>query len=225
MDTIQKNNAAELPDEELIGLILADEPRLYEIVMRRYNSMLYRIGMSIVNNETEVEDIMQVTYIKAYENLRSFERRSSFSTWLTRILINESLYQLKKSKRNMMSTDMNSEASEHGRPGNTATNTPVHTLLNKELGRVLEQALVQLPEKYRLVFVLREMENRSIAETGDTLNISETNVKVRLNRAKTMLRDTLGSYYKNDSVFHFHLTRCDRIVNNVFRHLGIVTTD
>jgi len=72
-----------------------------------------------------------------------------------------------------------------------------------------------------MVFVLREMENRSIDETGDILNITEANVKVRLNRAKIMLRDNLGSYYKNDGVYHFHLMRCDRIVNNVFAKLGL----
>jgi len=102
-------------------------------------------------------------------------------------------------------------------------NNPAKALLNKELSNVLEHALVQLPEKYRLVFVLREMECLSVAETVDTLHISETNVKVRLNRAKAMLRDTLGSYYKNDGIYHFHLTRCDRMVSKVLKHLGIVT--
>lgn len=221
MDTgQQKHMPDQLTDEEIIIKILAGESRLYEVLMRRYNAMLYRVGMSVVNNDTEVEDIMQVTYIKAYEGLSNFESRSSFSTWITRILINESLYQLKKSKRNMSMNANNEGDEQHMNLGSNAA-SPVHALLNKELSSVLEQALVQLPEKYRLVFVLREMESRSIAETVDTLNISEANVKVRLNRAKSMLRDTLGSYYKNDSVFHFHLTRCDRIVNNVMKHLGI----
>lgn len=97
MDTgQQKHMPDQLTDEEIISKIRAGESRLYEVLMRRYNAMLYRVGMSVVNNDTEVEDIMQVTYIKAYEGLSNFESRSSFSTWITRILINESLYQLKK---------------------------------------------------------------------------------------------------------------------------------
>lgn len=206
-----------LSDDEVVRRILAGEPRLYEQIMRRYNAMLYRVGMSLVNNDVEVEDLMQVTYIKAYEKLSSFEFRSAFSTWLTKILINECLGHLKKSKRNM-----NMPIEPGGQEAHLSnSNTPVNTLLNKELSKMLEAALVQLPEKYRLVFVLREMENRSIAETGDTLNLTEANVKVRLNRAKTMLRDTLSSYYKNDAIYSFHLSRCDRIVNKVLTHLGI----
>ena len=104
---------------------------------------------------------------------------------------------------------------------NSSANSPVHALLNKELSKILEDALIQLPEKYRMVFVLREMENMSIDETVDILNITEANVKVRLNRAKTMLKDTLGGYYKNEGVYHFHLIRCNRIVNNVFVKLGL----
>src|SRR5580704_9894806 len=105
---LQESKKDQLSDEEIIRRTLAGEPRLYELIMRRYNAMLYRVGMSIVNNDVEVEDIMQVTYIKAYEKLSTFEHRSSFSTWLTKILINESLYQLKKSKRHI-SMEANNE--------------------------------------------------------------------------------------------------------------------
>ncbi len=220
MDTTQEINAGQMiSDEEAIRRVLAGEGRLYEVIMRRYNARLYRIGMSIVNNETEVEDIMQVAYIKAYEHLHTFNHKSAFGTWLTRILINESLLHLKKSKRytamesdnrtNQVVTAVSSES------------TPAKALLNKELGRILEDALIQIPEKYRMVFVMREIENMSVAETVDSLNISEANVKVRLNRAKTMLRDTLSDYYKSDGIYEFHLTRCDRIVNKVFARLGI----
>jgi RNA polymerase sigma factor (sigma-70 family) len=208
-----------ISDEEVISRVLAGEQRLYEVIMRRYNARLYRVGMSIVNNDTEVEDIMQVAYIKAYEHLHTFNNKAAFGTWLTRIFINESLLHLKKSKR-YTSMEANNDANPVERHHNTE-NTPVNTLLNKELSKILEDALVRIPEKYRVVFVLREMENMSVAETVDSLNITEANVKVRLNRAKTMLRDTLGDYYKNDGVYHFHLTRCDRIVNRVFERLGI----
>jgi RNA polymerase sigma factor (sigma-70 family) len=215
MEVTVKSEKDQLSDEEVVGRIMAGEQRLYEVIMRRYNARLYRIGMSIVNNDTEVEDLMQVAYIKAYENLHKFEGRSGFGTWLTRILINECLYQVKKNKR-YMKVELNSEAPLHGNE-----HGPANKLLNKELAGMLEDALVQIPEKYRMVFVMREMENMSTAETMDTLNLSEANVKVRLNRAKAMLRDSLSGYYKDDAIYSFHLTRCDRIVNSVLSRLGI----
>jgi RNA polymerase sigma-70 factor (ECF subfamily) len=98
--------------------------------------------------------------------------------------------------------------------------TPARTLINKELATALENAITDLPEKYRLVFVLREVEDLSVKETAEVLMLEESNIKVRLNRAKTMLRQNLSGYVK-ESVYSFHLTRCDRIVGHVFNKLQI----
>ena len=87
--------------------------------------------------------------------------------------------------------------------------------MNKELKSIFEKALAQLPEKYRLVFIMREVENMSISETMESLNITEANVKVRLNRAKEMLREQLSAHYKTTELYGFHLTRCDKVVKNV----------
>ncbi len=206
----------QLNDEEIISGILAGKKQLFELLIRKYNSRLFRVGMSIINDDMEAEDIMQVAYIKAYEKLSTFRHESSFSTWITRILINESLARLKKRKQYVHMAEDNHSQSDTG-----ANQNPAHKLLNKELSNALENAMLQLPEKYRLVFVLREVEDMSVAETVATLGITEANVKVRLNRAKSMLRDSLSSYYKNDGVFHFHLSRCNRIVANVMSTLGI----
>src|SRR4051794_20570300 len=109
----------QMPDAEVITRVLAGEHRLYELIMRRYNARLYRVCMSIVNNDSQVEDIMQVAYIKAYENLHTFKGQSGFGTWLTRILINESLYQLKKQKRFVsMDTERDMEYEEKPNNGN-----------------------------------------------------------------------------------------------------------
>lgn len=213
---IQDQLTEQVTDEEIVQKILAGEPRLYEHIIRRYNPRLFRTGMGIVKNDVDVEELMQIAYIKAYENLRQFEGKSRFGTWLTRIMINECLGYLAKSKKRER-MEQHNERYFAGK----AVENPAGKLMNKELSRLLENALEQLPEKYRLVFVLREMEDLSIAETTDILQITEANVKVRLNRAKAMLRDSLGSYYKNDNIYHFHLTRCDRIVNKVLTHLGI----
>jgi RNA polymerase sigma-70 factor (ECF subfamily) len=203
-----------IPDEELITRILSGEKRLFELLIRKYNQRLYRIGMSILGNEAEAEDAMQTAYINAYEHLPGFEQRSSFGTWLTRIMLNQCYEQKRKSKRILTHI----EQSENF----VSMNTAVNELANKELSNVLHQALAKLPEKYRLVFVLREIEELSVRETSTTLNIEASNVKVRLNRAKTMLRENLNSYMK-DYVYSFHLRKCDRVVNGVMNRLGITT--
>ncbi|MBS1687621.1 MAG: RNA polymerase sigma factor [Bacteroidetes bacterium] len=205
--------AEQTPDTELIKRILAGEKRLFEQIIRRYNQRLFRIGMAVLNDDMEAEDAMQTAYINAYEHLKNFENRSSFETWLIRIMLNECLAQKRKKQR------FGTEA--EGAAENIKTMTsPDKILMNKELSGVLEQAIAQLPEKYRMVFVLREIEQMSVKATGEALSIEEPNVKVRLNRAKTMLRESLNGYIA-DNVYSFHLSRCDRIVANVFAHLQL----
>jgi RNA polymerase sigma-70 factor (ECF subfamily) len=202
-----------IPDIVLVKKILCGEKKLFELIIRRYNQRLFRIGLSILNHEEEAEDAMQTTYIKAYEHLEKFENRSSFGTWLTRIMINECLAQ--KMKKQRLNSEMQKLAEN-----NMIMTTPVQVLMNKELSHALENAISQLPEKYRLVFILREIEGMSVHETGEALEIEEANVKVRLNRAKTMLQGNLNEYMK-DHVYAFHLSRCDRMVKNVLTTLRI----
>ena len=201
-----------LNDDEIIARILHGEKDLYSIIIRRYNQRLYRVGMSMINDDAEVEDAMQVAYINAYENLGKFAFRSSFPTWLTRIFINEWLLRLRKRKK---SISMNDENIENVMKQDKGPQTPVTATLNSELRSILNDAIRQLPETYRSVFVMREIENMNIAETKECLNISEANVKVRLNRAKAMLRDILSAQYSKDDILHFHLNRCDRMVEKV----------
>lgn len=208
----QQEITAQLPDEEIISRILTGEKKLFELLIRRYNQRLYRIGMSVLNDSTEVEDAMQAAYISAYEHLDKFERRAAFITWLTRIMLNQCFEQNRKQQL--------SRNSELQPDNSTYMHTPANILVNKELNSVLEQAIAKLPEKYRLVFMLREIEELSVKETSEALNIEEPNVKVRLNRAKTMLRENLNGYMK-DNVYSFHLNRCDKIVSHVMTRLGL----
>jgi len=205
-----------LNDDEIIARILRGEKDLYSIIVRRYNQRLYRVGMSIINDDAEVEDAMQVAYINAYENLGKFAFRSSFPTWLTRILINECLLRLRKRKKTI---SMNDENAENVMDQNKDPQTPVSVTVNAELRSILNDAIGRLPEIYRTVFVMREIENMNIAETKECLNISEVNVKVRLNRAKAILRDILSAQYSKDDILHFHLSRCDRMVDTVMRSI------
>jgi RNA polymerase sigma factor (sigma-70 family) len=211
-------DANALPDNEIITRILKGEKDFYALILRKYNQRLYRVAMSILNDESEAEDAMQVAYINAYDNLGKFAFKSAFSTWLTRILINECLLRLKKRTR---SVSMDSEMinNEFYKFDTTNVQTPFMKTINNELKQALEVAIRQLPEKYRTVFVMREVEGMNVAETKDCLQISEVNVKVRLNRAKSLLRDSLSVYYKNEDILHFHLTRCDKMVGLVMEQI------
>lgn len=200
----------QVTDQELVARVLAGEKGLFETIIRRYNQRLYRIGMSVLNSDTDAEDAMQNAYIKAYEHLAGFEHRAAFGTWLTRIMLNQ-CYEQKRKNRHIAAPLPSTDNFMH-------MDTPANDLVNKELGNVLERAVAQLPEKYRLVFVLREIEDLSVRDTSETLDIEESNVKVRLNRAKVMLRKSLAGYVK-DHVYGFHLSRCNRIVNNVMGKL------
>lgn len=203
-----------ISDHEIISRVLGGEKELYAVIVRRYNQRLYRIGMSVINDDMEVEDIMQVAYIKAYENLRKFSFRSTFSTWLTRILINESLL---RRKRRKMSTMLDGIIMNNHLYGSIDIeyHTPAVKVMNSELKYILEKAISNLPEKYRTVFIMREIENMNVAETKECLAISEVNVKVRLNRAKAILRNSLATLYRKEDLYHFHLSRCNRITETV----------
>jgi RNA polymerase sigma factor (sigma-70 family) len=205
-------------DNDIIGRILKGEKNLYSIVVRRYNQRLYKVGMSILNDDAEVEDAMQVAYIKAYENLGKFAFNAAFSTWLTKILINECLLRLKQRKKSILVSDpaMQNEVSQHS---SIETQTPVMKILNVELKAALEKAILNLPEKYRTVFIMREIENMNVAETKECLDITEANVKVRLNRAKSLLKNSLSEYYRSEDMLSFHLTRCDKMVGLVMKQI------
>ena len=159
----------EILESELVERIAKGEKDLFEIIIRRYNQRLYRIGMSILNDDQEAEDAMQTAYISAYENLSKFEGRSTFGTWLTRIMLNQCYSQLRKKRNPALDVDL--------LDGITSMKTPVNILMNKELNQALEDAVSLLPEKYRLVFVLREIEGLSVHETADSLNLEDSNVR------------------------------------------------
>lgn len=207
-------------DNLIIDRILSGEKNLYEVLMRKYNQRLYRISRTYMTDEEDINDIMQEAYIKAYEQLVHFEKRSQFSTWLIRILINEALARIKRKNRFIYPMNDNDNYFDNN-PGysNNATPDPERQSVNEELNRILEKAVDALPIKYRTVFIMREIEGMNVAETGKCLNLSESNVKVRLNRAKEFLRKELSKSYKNEEVFSFHLNKCDRIVSYVLNRI------
>src|SRR5438445_1163725 len=162
-----------LSDEEVIRLFFFKQKTAYEIIMRRYNQRLYRAVRSILRDEDEVEDVMQDAYVRAYRHLADFAGRSQFSTWLTRIAIHEALSRTRRGKR-MQQFD---EESPNGGVDMIAANSmdPERHTSNGELSRVLEDAILAMPEHLRTVLMLRDVEELSTSETAAALNISEEN--------------------------------------------------
>jgi len=230
MDSMNGKSAArkipppDMKDEEIITSVLAGRTDDYEMLIRRYNERLYRVGISILKNDEETEDAMQETLVKAYLHLKTFKRTSQFSTWLTRIMINESLARLKQRKRLSLysETDSDNEAEKMINLAATSQEeSPEGKLLQKELHGVLEHAISQLPQRYQTIFMLREVEELSVRETAACLQISAENVKVRLHRAKELIKQNLSSVSQEMELFPFHQSRCDRIVSEVYRRCAL----
>lgn len=211
-----------LADEEVVARVLAGETPLYEIVMRRYNQRLYRVARAILGSDAEAEDVVQDAYVRAYTNLRQFEGRAKFSTWLTKIAVYEALSRRKRADR-LTPLDEEKRPSEDTMPPNRLSPaSPERAAYSGEVQSLLENAIEALPEDYRTVFMLREVEELNTADTAESLGLSEENVKVRLHRARTMLREELflragaGSY----AAFQFPAPRCNRVVAAVFARIA-----
>jgi len=211
---------SELRDEEVVARVLAGETALFEILMRRYNQRLYRVARVILRDDGEAEDVMQDAYVRAYEHLNQFAGRAAFSTWLTRIAIHEALAR-KRRRGRMEELD--------ALPGNgdvmsilkSSAPTPENGAAQAEMRRILEEAIERLPENYRTVVVLREVEEMSVAETADSLGVTDAVVKTRLHRAHAMLRKELYSRARGGAaeIYPFHAVRCDRVVKAVFERI------
>jgi len=209
-----------LSDEEVVSRVLRGEKGLFELIIRRHNERLFRISRSYVRDDDEAEDIMQEAYVKAYEQLPRFEGRSQFATWLIRILINEALARVRRRQRMVPEAGsvFEDKSLEESLQAHEREN-PDEQVMTMELRNALEKAIDDLPDHYRQVYVMREVEHLSVAETASCLGITETNVKVRVNRAKEMLRRNLEGIYGDTEVYGFHLDRCNRIVRRVLERV------
>ncbi len=203
-----------ISDDEVIGRVLAGEAELFELIMRRHNQRLYRVVRSILGNDSEVEQVMQDAYVSAYIHLGQFAGRSKFATWLTKIAVHEALA-LKRRQKRFVDIDSLEEA-DKGQRNMFASRerTAEQLLLDAEIRSILEYSVEALPEAYRSVLVLRDVEGLDTAETAECLGISAESVKTRLHRARARIRKEL--YARSGAVlseaFGFHLSRCDRIV-------------
>jgi len=208
-----------ISDSEVVKRILSGEKELYEILLRRNNQTLYRVIRSYLKEPEEVEDVMQNTYLKAYEKLFQFKHTAKFSTWLIRIGINEALARL-KSKGKFFKLHASHNDAIHDNlleiPDSHQIN-PEKKVIQQEAKQMLETAIDKLDIKYKNVYILREIEGMSIAEVSDCLKLSSSNVKVRLHRAKAKIKENLYESTSKKELFEFGLSKCDNLVEKVMK--------
>jgi RNA polymerase sigma-70 factor, ECF subfamily len=212
---------SELQDEEVVARVLAGETALFEILMRRYNQRVYRVSRAILRDDGEAEDVMQDAYVRAYEHLGQFAGRAAFSTWLTRIAIHEALAR-KRRRGRMEELDALPANGDSMSILKSSAPTPEAGTAQSEARQLLEDAIEHLPENYRTVVVLREVEEMSVAETAQSLGVTDAVVKTRLHRAHAMLRKELYARAKGRTadLYQFHAVRCDRVVKAVFERIN-----
>lgn len=220
-EVVAVNPVAALSDEQVVERVLAGETALYEVVMRRYNTRLYRVARAILKNDTEAEDVMQDAYVRPFQHLQQFAGRARFSTWLTRIAVHEALARARKGKRFEEWDDMSESRQDRIGAAQTQVN-PESQTASREMKGILEEAVESLPVQYRSVVMMRDVEEMSVAETAECLSITRDNVKIRLHRAHGLLRKQLYAKARISAreAFPFHAVRCDRVVAAVFLRIA-----
>jgi RNA polymerase sigma-70 factor (ECF subfamily) len=199
------------PDDAVVARVLAGDVQAFETLMRRYNQRLFRAARAVLRDEAEAEDVVQDAWVRAYTHLRQFAGRASFATWVTRIAVHEAIARGRRRKQ---------QVPLHEEP--TTTRTPDDDLGAREMVAAMEAATDALPAAYRTVFVLRDLEGLSVAETAHCLDVPEATVKTRLHRARALMRARLDAALdvSHHGVFAFAGHRCDRIVAAVMVRIG-----
>jgi RNA polymerase sigma factor (sigma-70 family) len=217
--TVLLPDSSKLDDSVIVGRIINGEKELFEIILRRYNQKLYRVIRSFLRDSEDIQDAMQDTYLKAFDKLYQFQGDSAFSTWLIRIGINEALQRIKKSK--VLHFEESNESMDKKivqLPAGKQMN-PEQSVIMQETKKLLENAIDELPEKYRTIYVMREIEGMNNTEIALCLGITEGNVKVIHHRSKLLMKDVLLKLSSVAEIFEFGNARCDGMVNCVMSRI------
>jgi RNA polymerase sigma-70 factor (ECF subfamily) len=209
-----------LTDEEVVEQVLHGQTALFEILMRRHNERIYRAARAVVGDDAEAEDVMQQAYVNAYTHLRQFDGRAAFATWLTRIAVNEGI--VRRRRRALHESIDVDTVCQHAVVPMRSIPSPENQAFAGELRSLIEAAVETLPDGAREVFMLRQVEGLSTAETAACLGVSEDAVKTRFSRARALLRRDLAE--RVGSVVHHSFTfprpRCDRVVAAVLSRVA-----
>jgi RNA polymerase sigma-70 factor (ECF subfamily) len=210
----------EFSDAETIQQVLDGNTAMFELLMRRYNERVYRAARSIVRDEHEAEDVMQQAYVNAFTHLRQFNGSAQFSTWLTKIAVNEALARVRRRGRYEPFDDDLSNVEPF--MSSSSADSPERLALAGELRGLLEWAIDALPDGMREVFVLREVEGLRTSEVAECLGVSDDVVKTRLSRGRAILRRLLMQRTGATAAeaFRFYRPRCDRVVAQVLARIG-----
>jgi RNA polymerase sigma-70 factor, ECF subfamily len=216
--TTLERKSAELSDDEVVRRVVEGEVGLFEVLMRRHNQRVYRVARSVLADDALAEDLAQEAWVRVYQHLAQFAGEARFSTWLTKIVLHEAWARSRKAGRFQPITDEMTDSSEALM---SAVPNPEAQAFGMEMRQYLESAMDALPETYRVVLVLRDVEELSTAETADALRVTENAVKIRLHRARAMVRRDLTSRVGPAvrDAFPFLGKRCDRMVRDVLARL------
>lgn len=216
---------APIPDDErsmAADIARGDRPA-FECLMRRYNSRLYRLARATLRDRTEAEDALQDAYIRAYQSIGQFRGEASLATWLSRLVLNECLARLRRDarRRNVIAIVSPNTPIESPPMFEREIESPDKALGRAQMRALLERKVDELPENFRLVFVLRSVQELSVDETADSLGIPEETVRSRHFRAKSMLRESLARELNlaERDLFEFGGTHCNQVVANVLARL------
>jgi RNA polymerase sigma-70 factor (ECF subfamily) len=221
--TLQTHDYAALPEAELVAQAKAGRGEAFAALMQRGNQRLFRIARAVVRDEGEAEDVLQEAYVRAFASLAEFRGEASVFTWLTRIVLNEAHGRLRKRRPTVELSALEFAQVEPGRvllfPG---ADDPERDAARAEVRRLLERAVDDLPENFRVVFVMRDVEGLSIEETSAALGVKPETVKTRLHRARRQLRERLDAELASSltGAFPFLGARCERITTAVLARLG-----
>jgi len=226
-DTALKTAPAASSDSDIAQRITAGDQSAFQLLMRRHNRPLFRAARSIVKDDAEAEDVLQDAYLLAYRNMDKFRGDASLATWLTRIVVNEAIARMRKSKRRADIIRIDGSGDSETETADTDMNDaqaeqPERAAMRAEARRMLEQKIDQLPDAFRTVFVLRALEEMSVEETATCLAIPEATVRTRFFRARSMLRESLSQEFDLvlGDAFGFDGERCDRIVSRTLARLA-----
>ena len=213
-------NVPESSDEEIIKKIFGGHPVWFELLIRRYNSTLYKIARGYGFNQQDAEDLIQDAHFTAYTQLKKLEHPQAYKTWISKILINNCIYEL---AHGYFKYESPKTIDEGDRPihQKDKKNNSEDMIANRELSLIIENCLQNIPIIYKSVFILREIEGFNVAETSEILGISHSNVKVRLSRARQLLKKEMEKYYSVKDLFDFKDIYCDAVVNKVFDRISI----
>jgi RNA polymerase sigma-70 factor, ECF subfamily len=222
----QKVDFLALGDAELVQLALQRDSNAFRAIMQRHNRRLYRVARSIMHDDSEAEDVVQEAYVLAFSNLAKFRSESSLATWLTRITLNEALGRLRRRRPtvDLSSLDLPSGAQVIPFPTMPSNEDPERNAAQREIRCIIERAIDELPEIFRVVFVMRDVEDMSIEETAAFLGLRPETVKTRLHRARKLLRQALNEKLAPvlTDVFPFAGRRCQRITDEVLNRLQLL---